>query len=215
MKVIISLAVALFMGLATASLFPTKKISLMAIHGDGDLFNVDNIVNAQYGYHFDLTYGTEYRGGPYTDSDAPDDGFNFEEYALNTQAVAEFSLTKEFFSFDRSTHMFEFYPFNVSPYVQQIIWRRPEDPSGPFNLNFWGARRAELMVLHTRVISEEKTTLQSVIDYAEGDTDHLAPTSSDDWTYSGDYEQDYIDPWWQVDLGHKVLSSDTMFLGEH
>lgn len=215
MKVIISLAVALFLGMASASFFPTKKISLMAIHGDGDLLKLGDFFNSQYGFHFDLTYGTEYRGGAYTDSDAPDDGFNFEEYKFNTQAIAEFSLTKEFFSFDKSTHYFEFYPFNISPYVQQIIWRRPEDSTGPFNLNFWAARQAELMALHVRVVSEEKTTLQSVVDYAEGDTDHLVPSSSADWTYNEDYQQDYIDPWWHFDLGEFALGEENSLLGEH
>lgn len=208
---IVSLAVALLLGVISAS-----KHSVSAVADDfPDVLKLGDYFSLSAGYSFDLSYSLEYAGGPYsaTYSDAPADGFNFEEYSINVQSLVDVHVTRELFSFDKQTYSFVLTPFRVSPLVFQVIWFRPEDTTGPFNMNFWFARRAELLTLHTEVEENEKVTLQSVIDYSDGTTDHIFPESSADWTY-GDASE-YTDDRLSFDIGSKILSPNNMLLGEH
>jgi hypothetical protein len=211
MKMILSLAVALLLGLATAS-----KHTVKAVSGDyPDLLKLGDYFSFSTGYNMDISYSFEYVAGPYPYSDVPAQGFNFEEYSFNVQAEGTLYVTRELFSFDKETHTFKFTPFRITPAVGQIIWFRPEDTTGPFNLNFWLGRRMELLTLSTEVTENERTTLQSVIDYSQGTSDHLIPETAADWVYSDDDKVTYNDQWLAYDIGKTILPEDNILLGEH
>ena len=123
MKMILSLAVALFLGLATASKHTVQEISADYT----DLLKLGNYFSLSTGYSMDISYTFEYGAGPYPYADAPAAGFNYEEYSFNVQALGQLYVTRELFSFDKETHSFEFTPFRITPAVGQVIWWRPED----------------------------------------------------------------------------------------
>src|ERR1700709_2321346 len=59
--------------------------------------DVTSIFTMSYMYEFDIYYGTGYTGGPYTASDAPTAGYNYEKYFLLFNSFARAGFTVEFF----------------------------------------------------------------------------------------------------------------------
>lgn len=106
-----------------------------------------------YTFSGDVTYGTEYDGGIYTESDAPSPGFYFEKQSLYGEVwgAAEVKFT-----------FLDFYQYNVksklsllkfSPYEQWVLWFDPRETgnTADFDANIYASTYLKVLNLETTV----------------------------------------------------------------
>jgi hypothetical protein len=190
----ISFAAALLLGLTSATGYEKT----------GNLVNEPSYLTFDYTYGFDITYQTERSSGPYTGSDRPHDGFQYEWYQLAVESTAYLSVETTWFNHYMNTIEFEFMPFRFVPYQQYIIWTRPAaHEDNDFNL--YAQRSLELLTFTTYVTENTKTFETSVYDYIDDSSAHDIYPHDADMMYNEDYENYYADPYWSYDLGAKIL----------
>lgn len=163
----------------------------------------------------DLNYHTEYRGGPYRDGDAvpADKNFGFKQYSLTLETTVDLLLDTKWFDYYQLNYDVQLVPARVTPYSQYLIWYRPIADKFSFenwDFNFYGCWKAEVLQLITTTTEWGKTGEVSIYDYiSDPDTNHLA-FESGDFTFDPDYESEYVDKYWSVDLASKILSADLL-----
>jgi hypothetical protein len=203
----ISFAAAVLLGLASATGF-TKT---------GNIVNEAKFLTADYTYGFDIDYHTEYYGGPYTDSDAPSAGFQYELYSVMIESKAYLSLETTWFNNYQHSIEVELVPFKFSPYGQWFIWFRPEETSfDDTDFNIYASTWLEILTLTTTVTENFKTFETSVYDYIDDSNNHDIYPSSSDFVYNEDYENEYADPYWSKDFGSELLPASfvSKYMGE-
>lgn len=203
----LSLAVALLIGVVSA------KKSLMA-YENTNTYDAD-FVTGSYGVNMDINYHTEYRGGPYSDGDAvPNDkSYGFKQYSLTVETTVDLLLDTKWFDFYQANYDVQLVPARVTPYSQYVIWYRPIADKFSFDnwdMNFYACWKAEVLQLVTSVTEWAKTAEVSVYDYIEDSENNHLELQDSDYTFDPDYESEYDDKYWSVDLASKILSADLL-----
>lgn len=185
-------------------------------YAKSDTITSNKVLNLVYQYTADLEYHTEYKGGPYTQSDNPTSiDFHFQQYGVYLETLGSFALNAEFFEWYSYMADLQFRPFKVSPYTQWVIWARPEEGGSDFDINIYASTWLELLTLKTEITENEKVCKVSFYDYVKDTEDNLLPDFNDptDCDYNEDYESNYYDAYWQYDTGAKLLDNSS-WLGE-
>ena len=191
---------------------------LMAIKGSKSIISSTQAV-LDIGYAADFEYHTEYDGGPYTDSDAipAPQNYNYHQYGLYFQTNVDVKMHVEFLQWYKYDIKVTAKPFKVSPLNIWAIWYRPESSSfSDFDVDFYGSSWLELLTVKTKIIEHKRTCKVSIWDYLKDATNNHIIAQGSDCTYNDDYEVKYMDPYWKLDFGKKLLPQGFLdkFYGE-
>lgn len=204
-----SLALALFMGVATASsvaswYYPSGNVWKKVV--DTELFKF------HFKTEFDFGYGTHYyRAEPV---DTADD-LTYEKYGINAysyfKAPVEFYLL-DFFYLKLSP---KFVPAYFVPYEHKITYTAPQAMNG-MSLSFSGMRNLMLTTFTLKVYENWKTSTVSLYDAAFDSSGEWLP-EKDTWTFDADYLDDFKDPYSTINVLEKlgVITTNEDWYGSH
>lgn len=178
---------------------------------DAALVAKDDLLRLGYELEFDFGYGSHYMG---TDPVDDVDDQQSETYGVHLYSDVIFTLNAELFDSYMHTCEVELVPLYFAPYEHTVTWVRMEDGSD-FGLSMSGDRNLEAGVLTTTVTNNAKTFMVSLWDVIDDGRD-VTPASGD-WSYNEDYEHEYEDPYYSLNIFEKldIIDGSESWYGSH